>query len=141
MISINLTLFIQMINFFVLLFLMNVLVYRPIRRIVAQRNQLVNEQESSIAQAEAQVAAVVQEFEREIQGARNVGRQKVQELKEVGYNQEKDLLQQAAEKAAKQLQEMREKVRRDIAAARKKLKSQVQSFAGELAQKILGRTI
>ena len=141
MIDINVTLLIQMANFLVLLFLMNLILYRPIRRIVAQRNKRIAEQQAVIDGADAEAAAVVQEFNVKIQEARKLGRQKIQEHKAAAYDQEKDLLQQAGEQVAKQLQEMRAKVQSDIAAAREQLRGQVRSFSTSLAQKILGRSL
>jgi F-type H+-transporting ATPase subunit b len=141
MISVDMTLFIQMANFFILLFVMNLILYRPIRRLVARRNQHINEQESVISQADAEALAAGEEFDDKIQAARNLGRQKVLELKEAGYQYEKDLLQRAGEQAAVKVQEMRNRVQSDIGAAREQLRSQIQSFAMDLAQKILGRSI
>jgi len=141
MINIDITLFVQMVNFFILLFVMNMILYRPIRRLVAQRNQHIGEQEEQISKADADALAAGQEFDDKIQAARNLGRQKVQELKEAAYQYEKDLLQRAGEQAAVKVQEMRDKVQKDIGAAREQLRSQIQVFAMDLAQKILGRSI
>lgn len=141
MINIDVTLFIQMANFIIFLYLMNVVLYRPVRQMVAKRQQLVREQQERIAAADAEALAAVQEFEERIQEARNLGRQKVQELKDAGYQHEKDLMQRAAEEAARQLQELRERIQRDIGAARDRLRAQIQAFAMDLAQKILGRSL
>ncbi len=141
MINIDVTLFIQMANFIIFLYLMNVVLYRPVRQMVAKRQQLVREQQERIAAADAEALAAVQEFEERILEARNLGRQKVQELKDAGYQHEKDLMQRAAEEAARQLQELRERIQRDIGAARDRLKAQIQAFAMDLAQKILGRSL
>ena len=141
MISVDMTLFVQMVNFFILLFVMNLILYRPIRRLVARRNQHISEQESVISQADAEALAAGQEFEDKIQAARNLGRQKVLELKEAGYQYEKDLLQRAGEQATIKVQEMRNMVQSEIGAAREQLRSQIQSFAMDLAQKVLGRSI
>ena len=43
MISINVTFFIQLANVLILVFLMNLFLYRPIRQFVAQRNKFVAE--------------------------------------------------------------------------------------------------
>ena len=141
MININLTLLIQMANFLVLLFLMNLILYRPIRRMVAKRNKHIAEQQAVIDGADAEAAAVVQEFNIKIQEARKLGRQRIQEHKAAAYDQEKDLLQQATEQVSKQLQEMRAKVQSDIAKAREQLRRQVRAFSTSLAQKILGRSL
>lgn len=141
MINIDATLFVQMVNFFILLFAMNIILYRPIRRLVAQRNEHISEQEQQISQADAEAVAAGQEFEDRIQAARDLGRRKVQELKDGAYQYEKDLLQKAGEHAGEKVQEMRGKVQAEIGAAREQLRSQVQAFAMDLAQKILGRSI
>lgn len=141
MIDINMTLLIQMTNVLVLLVLMNLVLYRPIRRIVAQRQQLIAEQQEKISLAEAEAKAAVEEFDGRILDARKLGRRKIQEMKTAAYRQEKDLLQQATEQVAGQLQEMRSKIKSDIAVARDQLSGQIRAFSVELAQKILGRSI
>jgi len=141
MIEPNVTLLIQMVNFLVFLFLMNLVLYRPIRRIVAERTQLVSEQQLGIERADEAAVAAVQEFESKIQEARKQGRQKIQELKAAAYEHEKELLQATASDAAKEVQELRAKVAADVNAARKQLKTQVKAFSKDLAQKILGRSL
>jgi F-type H+-transporting ATPase subunit b len=120
---------------------MNIVLYRPIRRIVAQRNQVMEEKRGAAERAEADTAEALREFEQRIHAARLEGRQKYQEFKDGAHVQEKDLLQQAAEQAAKDVAEMRQKVVKEIGAARKRLRTQVQAFSTDLAQKILGRSI
>ncbi len=128
MIDINITLLIQMLNFLVFLFLMNLILYRPIRRVVAQRRQFMADRQEEIDRADSEALAAVQEFNARIQEARAEGRRKIQELKVAAYEQEKDLLQEASDRAAGQLQEMRAQIRKDVAAAREELSGQVRSF-------------
>jgi F-type H+-transporting ATPase subunit b len=141
MIEINLTLFVQMANFLVLLFLMNLVLYRPIRRMVADRNQLVSEQQAGIERADAAAVAAVQEFSARIQDARKKGREKIQELKAAAYENEKELLHSAAEEAAALIKQMRAQIGKDTNVARRQLKAQVKAFSKDLAQKILGRSL
>jgi F-type H+-transporting ATPase subunit b len=141
MISVDETLLVQMINFFVFLFLMNMVLFRPIRRVVAQRQERLAKQQEQISGAEAGAARALSEFEEKIQAARAEGRQKVQEFKEGAYGYEKDLLQRTSEEAAQEVQEATDKVRQEIGAAREQLRKQVQKFAAEMAHKILGRSI
>ena len=53
MIDINYSLFIQMANFLVFLFVMNFVLYRPIRRIVAERKKMISEKQESVESLEA----------------------------------------------------------------------------------------
>ncbi|HOI96418.1 MAG TPA: ATP synthase F0 subunit B [Syntrophobacter fumaroxidans] len=141
MISINVTLIIQLVTFLIFVFLMNLVLYRPIRRIVAQRKQFVDDRQTGIDRLEADAQKSVQEFNARLLDARKEGRQKIQDLKAAAYEREKELLQQATEQAAGRMQTMRGKVQSDIGQAREQLMTQVRSFSVELAQKILGRSI
>lgn len=141
MISINLTFLIQMVNVAVLLILMNLVLYRPIRRIVAQRNQFIADQREAIDNAEATVASVVEEFNTRLQEARRLGREKIQEIKLAAYEREKEVVQAAMDQAAKQVQVGRMTIQADIREAREQLQAQVRAFSVELAQKILGRSL
>lgn len=135
------TLLIQMINFLVFLFLMNMILYRPIRRIVAERKKLMAEKQEGIDRLEAEVRTVIQDYDSKLAESRRLGFQKIQELKAAGYDQEKELLRQRSEEAASKLQQMRAQIQNDIGVARDELREQVRSFSVQLAQKILGRSI
>jgi F-type H+-transporting ATPase subunit b len=141
MISINVTFFIQLANVLVLVFLMNLFLYRPIRKFVAQRNKFVAEQREAIEYAESETAGAIQEFDGRIQEARKEGRGKIQEIKTAAYEQEKGMLQAAVDQAGKQVQVTRMMIQTDVRKARDQLQGQIEAFSVELAQKILGRNL
>uniref|UniRef100_A0A832EJG0 ATP synthase subunit b n=1 Tax=Desulfacinum infernum TaxID=35837 RepID=A0A832EJG0_9BACT len=141
MINVDVTLFIQMANFLLLLLLMNLVLYRPIRRLVAQRNELVSKQRAGIDKAESEAQKALREFEERLKAARAAGREKIQELKEAAYRTEKDLLSRASEEAAKEVQAVRERIQMEIGQVRAQLQAQIQEFSKEMAQRILGRSL
>jgi F-type H+-transporting ATPase subunit b len=141
MISINVTFFIQLANVLILVFLMNLFLYRPIRQFVAQRNKFVAEQREAIEFAESETAGAIQEFDGRIQEARKEGRGKIQEIKTAAYEQEKGMLQEAVDQAGKQVQVTRMTIQTDVRKARDQLQGQIEAFSVELAQKILGRNL
>lgn len=141
MINVDVTLFIQMVNFLLLLVLMNLVLYRPIRRLVAQRNELVSKQRAGIDKAESEAQRAIREFEERLKAARAAGREKVQEMKEAAYRVEKDLLSQAAEEAAREVQAVRERIQKEIGQVRAQLQAQIQVFSKDMAQRILGRSL
>lgn len=141
MISINLTFIIQLVNVLLLVFLMNFVLFRPIRRVLAQRQQFMDEQQGRIDRSHAQAVAAAEEFNAKIMEARKSGRQKIQEMKNAAYDQEKSMLQEAVEDAARRVQDTREVIQKDIQGAREALRAQVKAFSKELAQKILGRSL
>ena len=141
MISINVTFFIQVANVLILVFLMNLFLYRPIRRIVAQRNKFVTEQREAIEAAESETSAAIHQFDARLLEARKEGREKIQEIKSAAYDQEKGMLQAALDQAGKQVQVTRMAIQTDVRKAREQLEAQIEAFSVELAQKILGRNL
>ena len=141
MIDINYSLFIQMANFLVFLFVMNFVLYRPIRRIVAERKKMIAEKQESVEGLEAKAKAALLEYDRTLHESRSMGFQRIQELKAAGYEQEKELLREVSDQAAAKAGELRKKIKKDIGIARTELKHQVKAFSVDLAQKILGRKI
>lgn len=137
----NVSLLIQMINFLLFLFLMNLILYRPIRRIVAERKRLIAEKQEGIERLDAAGLAALQDYDVKVQESRRSGLMKIQELKAAGYEQEKELLRKISGEAAEQVQKMRAQIQKDIGIAREELKEEVRSFSVQLAQKILGRSI
>ncbi len=141
MVDINYSLLIQMANFLIFLILMNFVLYRPIRRIVAERKRVVLERQEGIEKIEELTRAGLSDYDSKLKEARLTGARRIQELKAAGYEQEKELLRQISEQTAGKVQNLREKIQKDVAVARKELKQQVKTFSGELAQKILGRKV
>ncbi len=141
MVDINYSLLIQMANFLIFLILMNFVLYRPIRRIVAERKRVVLERQEGIEKIGELTRAGLSDYDSKLKEARLTGARRIQELKAAGYEQEKELLRQIAEQTAGKVQNLREKIQKDVAVARKELKQQVKTFSGELAQKILGRKV
>jgi F-type H+-transporting ATPase subunit b len=137
----NVTLLIQMVNFLVFLFLMNLILYRPIRRIVAERKKHMAQRQDVIDRLEAQTLAAARDHDLKLQESRRMGLQKIQELKAAGYEQEKELLRKISAEATEQVSKMRAQIQKDIGVARDDLKEQIRSFSMQLAQKILGRSI
>ncbi len=141
MINVDVTLLIQMVNFLVFLFIMNVVLYRPIRRMMAKRNELVLTQKNEIEQANQEAERAIQEFEQSLKNARLLGRQKVEEYKEKAREREKEILQKAYQEAADQVAKIREEIRGEKEKALAELRDQIQLFSLEVVQKILGRHI
>ncbi len=141
MIAIDVTLWVQMVNFLLFLVVMNVILYRPIRRMVAKRNQFVAEQRKGIDQAAQEAEDAVREFEETLKNARLAGRKRVEEYKDAARQQEKDLLQKAYQEAGEEVARVREEVIREKEQALRELRQQIEMFSLDVAGKILGRSL
>ncbi|MEJ5300699.1 MAG: ATP synthase F0 subunit B [Thermodesulforhabdaceae bacterium] len=141
MIAIDVTLWVQMLSFLIFLFIMNILLYRPVRQMVARRNKLILDQKEAIDQANKEAEDAVKEFEETIKNSRITGRLKVEEQKEQARKQEKEMLQKAYQEASEELARVRAEIQKEKETALKELREQIQMFSLEVASKILGRSL
>ena len=141
MINLDITLVIQMINFLILLFVLNLILFRPIRKIIKERNQIVETFNSDIASLTGEAQASMEEFEEKVLEAKKEGVGRVQSMKDEGEEAEVELIATTTQEVQARIEEARKKVASDIQDARTELQKQVQTFSVAVTEKILGRSI
>ena len=141
MINPDITLVIQMINILILLFVLNFILFRPIRKIIKERNQIVETFNSDIASLTGEAQSSMEEFEVKILQARQAGVGRVQSMKDEGEQAEVELIATTTQEVQAKIEEARKKVASDIQDARTELQKQVQTFSVAVTEKILERSI
>ncbi len=141
MINIDGSLFIQIANFLVLIWILNIVVYRPIRKILIERNERISGLEKGIETRLKDAQEKDEEFSRGIREARAQGVKEKDALLDDAAAEEKQIIAKINEKAQADLAAVRAQIEEDIDAVRSALKSQVDDFARAIGQKILGRTV
>ena len=141
MLSVDITLLIQIANFLVLLFLLNIFLFKPIRGILAKRN----EEESALQESIDSFQSRGDESEKGvIEGqtkARKEGVTEKDSLKGQGLEKEQGILQEAVSAADEKIGIAKKDMEAKVADVRKSLEDQVSAFSNELAEKILGRSV
>jgi F-type H+-transporting ATPase subunit b len=140
-IDINASLLWQIANFIILIFVLNVVLYKPIRGILKERAAKFAQLNGEINAGVEGAAARAKELEDRRTESRRLGAQIREELKNEGRSKERELVQAATKEMEATVAKVRAEVAGEIGKAREELKAQVQSFGVELAQKILGRSI
>jgi F-type H+-transporting ATPase subunit b len=141
MIDIDWTLYAQIINFLLLVFLLNVVLFRPIRNALRERQAKVLAQEAEINLLTDQGRSLEDEILEELAAARRAGAGARETLKQEGAQAEATLLDEVKRQVELEWATVEKKIKADMAKARASLKTQTQSFAQLLATKILGREL
>ncbi|MBW2610584.1 MAG: hypothetical protein JRC68_09610 [Deltaproteobacteria bacterium] len=141
MLNIDGTMFLQIANFLVLLFILNLILFRPIRRVLAQREEEMNSRQKTIDDFQGQAEKNERGIEEGVVQARKEGYAEKEALKSHGLEEEKAILQEAGAGVEQKLSAVKKEIETKIAVAREALEGQIASFSDELAQKILGRSI
>lgn len=132
---------IQIVNFLFLIFVLNLLLFRPIRKILQERREKVKGMESAIESAGKNVQEKNAAFEKALRDARAKGLKEKEALVKQAEDEERRQIDSINSKALAELDEVRRKIRADAEQARQALQPQIETFAKEITQKILGRTV
>jgi F-type H+-transporting ATPase subunit b len=141
MIDIDWTLYAQIINFLLLVFLLNVVLFRPIRVALRDRQAKLLAQETEINVLADQGRSLEDEIKEELAAARRAGAGARETLKQEGAQAEATILEEVKRQVEMEWATVEKKIKADMAKARKSLQTQTQSFAQLLATKILGREL
>jgi F-type H+-transporting ATPase subunit b len=131
----------QIANFLFLIFALNLLLYRPIRRILKERRDKFKGMESAIQHAAQAVQEKEAAFAKSIKDARARGLKEKEGLVQQAEAEERKLIESINAKAQAELEEIRTKIKADAERARQSLQQDVGRFANEITRKILGRAV
>ena len=140
MIVIDGSVFIQIINFVFLIWILNNVLYIPIRKVLRQRNEKVAGFETKIDSYTRDSREKNASFELGIKDARKQGLMKKDALLQAAAEEEKKIIAKINEKAQAEITAIREKIEKDAKHVRETLQKEIEVFAEEIERKILGRS-
>jgi F-type H+-transporting ATPase subunit b len=141
MVNIDISAVVQIINFLFLIWILNIVLYRPIRGVLKQRKEKISGMESRIEVCATDAQEKDEAFSAGIKKARATGMAEKQARVDAAAEEERQIIAEITEKAQADLADVREKVAKDAASARDALMKDVDTFATTIGQKILGRAI
>lgn len=139
MIKVDVSVFIQIVNFLFLIWALNLVLYKPIRKVLLERKEKVEGLEQSIENLNINAQEKEDAFTSGIKDARSKGQIEKELLLSAAQNEEKQLLEKINKKAQDDLAQMRDKIATEAENVRISLQNEVDVFANAIGQKILGR--
>lgn len=138
MIDLNISALIQIINFFIVLAVLNAILYRPIRAVIRKRAQRMEAQLLDIENFTAQAEQKMASYSEALSVAQQKGAEIRSQLKAEGYQEEAALLEDVNKQAARDLKSAREDAASQVRAALDSLKSKVDGYAKKVTEKVVG---
>lgn len=133
--------FIQIANFLFLIFALNLILYRPIRKILSERREKIKGLESSTENAAKSLQEKEHTLAKAIKDARARGLKEKENLVTQAEAEERKLIEAINARAQAELEQTRQKIAGEAEAVRQTLQRQVETFASEITKKILGRAV
>ena len=141
MIELNLAFFVQLVNFGILVLLLNIFLYKPIRKVLADRRQVVDGAREKAAAVDLEVQEKMAQYEARLRDAKaEAGARRAESLK-LAQAEETSVLEKARAEATASLGTIRDRVAKEAADARVLLKQQAEVLSGDICEKILGRSL
>jgi F-type H+-transporting ATPase subunit b len=139
MIDINWTVLPQIINFLILIFALNLVCYKPIRKILLERKATVNGLTNNIASASEQSEEKDKAYTQGVREARAKGQKEKDALLQEAGDEEKVIVGKIMDKAREDMAAIKEQISKETAEVKAALEKEVDAFADAITQKILGR--
>nr|WP_319493507.1 ATPase [uncultured Desulfobacter sp.] len=129
----------QMVNFLVLLFLLNLVLYRPIRNVILERKAKIGTLNSGVEKASAGLEKQMDDYKEGLKQARGEGLKQKEVFIEEASAQEKEIITRINQKAQANFAQIKAQVAEETEQARKALEAEVEVYAKAIGEKILGR--
>jgi F-type H+-transporting ATPase subunit b len=140
-VSLDFSLFIQMINFLVLMLVLNLFLYKPIRKILHERETLFESYRQLGDVAKKQLEDGEEEKNRSRELALTEGLETLKSLRSAGREREKEILAEAQESSLNRLEEARARLAKETATVRESLAQEAKVLATDIASRLLSRTL
>lgn len=141
MIDINSTLLIQLANFIVLLIALNFILYRPLRKIMLEREEEIGGAFTDAKNAQERTQSLLEQYNASLAEAKQQSTATYNALYQQGLDGQRDLISAERAKAAELLDKAKSEIRAAADAARTDLKQEAGRLAQDIAGKLLGRGV
>ena len=139
MIELNVTFFIQLVNFLIVLLLLNLILYKPIRGMLKKRAEIMSQKVSEVEDFSSSAEEKMKAYETELDKARVKAQEIRADFKSEGFSKESEIVDAASGEAMSIVKAAREQVSKEKETAVSTLKKQVEDFAAKATERILSK--
>lgn len=141
MISIDISLVLQILGFFALLYVLNRFLYEPVQKVVEERDRRIGGTRKAAEELEKSVDQGLAEYERRLREAAVEGQEQRARVRQGALAEEKKILDKARREAADELARLRAELEADKARAMSALGDEAEGLSRTIVEKILDRPI
>jgi len=141
MLEINSTLWIQLVNFLIMIFLLNVLLFKPVLKVMEKRKNHLQDLDEEVKSLDSEVEQKMANYKEKLREARLEAMNQKNEIQRKASEEGKDIVDEARGKLSQIVEDFNQKVDKEIVSARNVLKSQSEKISVEISEKVLGRSI
>lgn len=141
MITIDTTMVIQIINILILIVVLNAVLYKPVRTILAKRKEKLAELSNEIDTFKKNAELRQEEINRKLADARNRAKEELDKAKSGAQAVSAENLTAVRQETTTEKNTQLEEIQKQFVDVQNQLQGQIDSFASDMAAKILGRAV
>ena len=141
MIDINSALFFQLANFLVLLVVLNVALFKPIRQIMQERDLDISSAIGDAKSAQERMQHPLESYHASLAEAKQRAASTYNTIYQQGLDAQRDMIAAERAKAGEMLDKARAEIAAASAAAQADLKKEAERLSQEITSKLLGRAV
>jgi len=140
-VSLDYSLGIQIINFLLLIFILNLLLYKPILGLIEKRKKQFEESETEIKRLQTTVEEKMTAYEEKLRQAKTAAIEQKNEIIRQGAEEARAVTDAVRAEIPGMMERFQTKMAVEIDAAKKVLADRSRQLSVEIAEKILGRSL
>ena len=141
MVELNSSIWIQMVNFFVMIFILNVLLYKPVLGVLERRKKHLKDLDEEVKSLDGSVREKVAAYEEKLRLARQQAMGEREGIRKNASDEAKVVMDEAKNEMTKIMEDLKARMSTEVKDAKAVLKSQAEKISMEISEKVLGRTI
>ena len=140
LISINETLIFQIISFLIFLFIMNRLMFRPLRKVMREREHYFEQVQNEIVVAGEKFEDLTRQIKRQEKAVRNEAFEQKEHLESSGKQKAEEIIAATRDEIAALKDNTRKQVNAQLDAAREDVQKESEGLAQKIIEKVLYRS-
>lgn len=141
MVEINLTIVIQVVQFLILVFILNRILFRPISQAIEERDGKISAWEEKTRTLQETVRIKIESYEKELVEVRAKAQEEQQQLSNELKEREEEKVGAVFEEAAQMVASTKQALQEETKRLRQELRRQAGEMAQMVAEKVLGRKV
>ena len=137
MLEFNVSFLVMAINFFVLLLVMNSILFKPLLKIFKEREATVKGDLNAAKDMNNRREENIAGLNRELAEARNKAKEVFESLRAEGLQRQKEVLMSAEAEATATLEKARSDIRAEVDKTRTALRAEIDKFSDEIVRKLV----
>lgn len=138
MLELNNWFFVLLLNFLVLLYLLNIILFKPLLRLFTEREGTINNSLNAARDLEKKKDEALLQMNLELKDAHKKAREIFETMRVQGIERQRELLEAASSEASGLIHNARTDLKKEAGRVRQLLRADAEKFSDEIVRKLIG---